>query len=63
MGETQERKTTRFPRGGHNYYGGRELERLLRRIAWLERSDLDKGDARWEERYLSLSDLAESAAR
>ncbi|KAE9392584.1 alpha/beta-hydrolase [Gymnopus androsaceus JB14] len=40
------------PRGGHNYYNGRDQERLLRRLGWLEKS-LAKGDTSdWETLYL-----------
>lgn len=45
--------STRFPRGGHNYYCGRELERLQRRIVWLEKAEPDQPG--WEERYTALS--------
>lgn len=38
-----------FPRGGHNYYNGRELEKFLRRIAWLDKAKPDRDG--WEARY------------
>ncbi|KAF8155574.1 Alpha/Beta hydrolase protein [Crassisporium funariophilum] len=42
-----------FPRGGHNYYNGRDLERFARRIAWLDRAKpTEQG---WEDRYTALS--------
>lgn len=53
--EASETKPVRFPLGGHNYYGGRELERLHRRLVWLEKSDFFKGDDKWEDRYLSMA--------
>ncbi|KAF6764099.1 Alpha/Beta hydrolase protein [Ephemerocybe angulata] len=54
-GGVEDEAPSRFPRGGHNYYGGRELERLLRRIDWLVKADMEKDDAQWEERYLSMA--------
>ncbi|KAJ3535613.1 hypothetical protein NMY22_g6405 [Coprinellus aureogranulatus] len=50
---TPEAKSVRFPRGGHNYYGGRELERLHRRLVWLEKSGFFDNVDEWEDRYLS----------
>ncbi|KAF9482285.1 alpha/beta-hydrolase [Pholiota conissans] len=42
-----------FPRGGHNYYNGRDLERFARRILWLDKANpTEKG---WESRYESIS--------
>ncbi|KAF5310571.1 hypothetical protein D9619_008193 [Psilocybe cf. subviscida] len=42
-------KVSLFPKGGHNYYNGRDLERFTRRISWLASSrPFDDG---WEERY------------
>ncbi|GLB42277.1 putative lipase (class 3) [Lyophyllum shimeji] len=41
--------THEFPRGGHNYYNGRDFERLCRRIRWLDKSNPE--ESRWEERY------------
>jgi pimeloyl-ACP methyl ester carboxylesterase len=38
-----------FPRGGHNYYNGRDLELLRRRIGWLTSADIKKPG--WESRY------------
>ncbi|KAG5634763.1 hypothetical protein H0H81_000857, partial [Sphagnurus paluster] len=38
-----------FPRGGHNYYNGRDFERLCRRIWWLANAVPD--DDGWEDRY------------
>lgn len=38
-----------FPRGGHNYYNGRDLELLRRRIGWLTSADIEKPG--WESRY------------
>jgi len=43
----------RFPRGGHNYYSGRELERLLRRLTWLEKARIPQEG--WEGRYEALA--------
>ncbi|KAJ4489871.1 Alpha/Beta hydrolase protein [Lentinula aciculospora] len=44
-------KSLEYPRGGHNYYNGRDQEMLLRRLGWLEKS-LTKGDTHWQETYL-----------
>jgi len=41
-----------FPKGGHNYYNGRDLERFSRRIGWLLKSD--PAVVGWEDRYLSM---------
>lgn len=38
-----------FPRGGHNYYNGRDFERFARRIAWLARAKPEESG--WEGRY------------
>ncbi|CAK5282831.1 unnamed protein product, partial [Mycena citricolor] len=37
------------PRGGHNYYNGRDMERFARRIGYLDRAMKEVGD--WRERY------------
>jgi len=37
------------PRGGHNYYNGRDMERFMRRTGWLEKIKSQNED--WEERY------------
>jgi len=44
--------TQLFPKGGHNYYNGRDLERFSRRINWLLKSDPTV--VGWEDRYLSM---------
>ncbi|KAJ4000666.1 Alpha/Beta hydrolase protein [Lentinula boryana] len=44
-------KSPEYPRGGHNYYNGRDQERLLRRLGWLEKS-LTKDEIHWQESYL-----------
>jgi hypothetical protein len=41
-----------FPRGGHNYYNGRELEKLVRRITWLEKARFPEPG--WEDRYQAI---------
>ncbi|PPQ72981.1 hypothetical protein CVT24_000294 [Panaeolus cyanescens] len=38
-----------FPRGGHNYYNGRDLERFSRRIKWLHQAN--PHEEGWEDRY------------
>ena len=43
------RVPAQYPRGGHNYYNNRDMERLLRRMGWLELTKL--GDSGWEKRY------------
>ncbi|KAF9043495.1 alpha/beta-hydrolase [Hymenopellis radicata] len=37
------------PRGGHNYYNGRDMERVLRRLQWLDKAMPGKDD--WVKRY------------
>lgn len=37
------------PRGGHNYYDGHDMERVLRRLQWLDKSMAGKED--WITRY------------
>ncbi|KAG6841502.1 hypothetical protein C0991_010360 [Blastosporella zonata] len=39
----------KFPKGGHNYYNGRDFERLARRIKWLHKANI--GNDGWEGRY------------
>jgi len=41
-----------FPKGGHNYYSGRDLEKFSRRIMWLNRAAPEKEG--WEDRYMEL---------
>ncbi|KAJ3512710.1 hypothetical protein NLJ89_g3362 [Agrocybe chaxingu] len=41
-----------FPKGGHNYYNGRDLERFARRINWLDKSNPSEDG--WEARYLDI---------
>ncbi|KAJ6557942.1 Alpha/Beta hydrolase protein [Mycena capillaripes] len=38
------------PRGGHNYYNGRDMEKFARRITWLEKA-MKKAEGDWKERY------------
>jgi len=42
-----------FPKGGHNYYNGRDLERFARRVDWLDKAKPMK--AGWEERYTAIA--------
>ena len=37
------------PRGGHNYYNGRDLESVARRMEWID--DMMKGGTEWESNY------------
>ncbi|KAJ7108722.1 Alpha/Beta hydrolase protein [Mycena epipterygia] len=37
------------PRGGHNYYNGRDMEKFARRIMWLDKAMKKEGD--WKELY------------
>jgi hypothetical protein len=37
------------PRGGHNYYNGRDMEKVARRIIWLGAAMKKEGD--WKDRY------------
>lgn len=41
----------KYPRGGHNYYNSRDLERLGRRMGWLQ--EMMEGDTEWERKYLT----------
>lgn len=41
-----------YPRGGHNYYNGRDLERFARRMGWTQELVL-AGESEWETRYLN----------
>lgn len=52
--ETSETPAVLFPRGGHNYYNGRDMERLGRRIIWL--GELDPEQSGWEDRYRKAMD-------
>ena len=38
-----------FPRGGHNYYNGRDMEKFSRRMEWV--SKMMSGGTDWEELY------------
>lgn len=38
------------PKGGHNYYNLRDMERLIREMRWLNTTTAE--DIGWEERYL-----------
>ncbi|KAF8887542.1 Alpha/Beta hydrolase protein [Infundibulicybe gibba] len=49
----EEGREVHFPRGGHNYYNNRDLERSARRSAWLDRVGIAKEG--WEERYKQLA--------
>ncbi|KAF8966632.1 Alpha/Beta hydrolase protein [Flammula alnicola] len=42
-----------FPKGGHNYYNGRDLERFSRRIGWLDKAM--PNEEGWEARYIAIS--------
>uniref|UniRef100_A0A8H7XZ06 Fungal lipase-type domain-containing protein n=1 Tax=Psilocybe cubensis TaxID=181762 RepID=A0A8H7XZ06_PSICU len=42
-----------FPKGGHNYYNGRDLEKFSRRMNWLIQS-IPTQDG-WEERYAEIA--------
>lgn len=41
----------RYPRGGHNYYNSRDLEKLSRRMGWVQR--MMAGGTEWESKYLT----------
>ena len=49
--EDSEKDPPRYPRGGHNYYGDRDMERLARRLGWIKLTPTGLAD-NWEERYL-----------
>ncbi|KIY71656.1 alpha/beta-hydrolase [Cylindrobasidium torrendii FP15055 ss-10] len=42
-------KPVDFPRGGHNYYNGRDMEQVARRLIWLDKAMGGKTD--WVEKY------------
>jgi hypothetical protein len=44
-------KSPQHPRGGHNYYNSRDLEKLGRRLGWIQ--DMMGEGAEWESKYLS----------
>ncbi|KAF7319740.1 Triacylglycerol lipase [Mycena kentingensis (nom. inval.)] len=48
--DEEDAKPPIHPRGGHNYYNGRDLERCLRRVGWLDRV-LKKGGGDWKDLY------------
>ncbi|KAH9946636.1 alpha/beta-hydrolase [Amylocystis lapponica] len=41
-----------YPRGGHNYYNGRDWEKVVRRIFWLNEI-LEKHGNGWEDEYIA----------
>ncbi|EKM61027.1 uncharacterized protein PHACADRAFT_247336 [Phanerochaete carnosa HHB-10118-sp] len=41
----------KHPRGGHNYYNSRDLERLSRRMGWVQ--EMMAGGTEWESKYLT----------
>nr|GAT45592.1 triacylglycerol lipase [Mycena chlorophos] len=49
--DEEDAKPPIHPRGGHNYYNGRDLERFERRIGWLDRSLKKEGD--WKQHYIA----------
>ena len=38
-----------YPKGGHNYYNGRDMERVLRRLRWLDKAMGGRSD--WVKHY------------
>lgn len=40
------------PRGGHNYYSERDMEKMQRRMRWLHGVMSKEGEANWREHYL-----------
>jgi hypothetical protein len=42
-------RLTDHPKGGHLYYNGRDMERTIRRLGWLDLTT--SGEVGWEERY------------
>ncbi|KAK7044856.1 triacylglycerol lipase [Favolaschia claudopus] len=47
--EEDDHVVPQHPRGGHNYYNGRDMEKFARRAIWLEEALRGEGD--WKERY------------
>ncbi|KZV77737.1 alpha/beta-hydrolase [Peniophora sp. CONT] len=53
-----------YPRGGHNYYNGRSLENVFRRLQFLEKILDGKSAANaWEDRYLRRVHKYEGAVK
>ncbi|KAL6309995.1 Alpha/Beta hydrolase protein [Sparassis latifolia] len=46
------------PRGGHNYYNGRDWEKIIRRMRWLKQV-METGSGEWEKGYISQVAQAE----
>ncbi|KAL0959640.1 hypothetical protein HGRIS_011342 [Hohenbuehelia grisea] len=42
---------TPYPRGGHNYYNGRELEGVMKRMRWLDEA-MTRKKGKWTERKI-----------
>ncbi|KAF5386473.1 hypothetical protein D9757_005928 [Collybiopsis confluens] len=54
-------KSIQYPRGGHNYYNGRDQEALLRRLGWLEKSLAEaKAKAGIKTETLDRDDITEN---
>lgn len=41
------------PRGGHNYYNGRDLEAMSRRMQWIEEMMGGDTEKEWESKYMA----------
>lgn len=55
-------EASEHPKGGHNYYNGRDMERGARRMGWLE-GVLKTGEEGWVERYREKARRWEVARR
>lgn len=44
--ESNNEDSAAHPKGGHNYYNSRDMEKLLRRMKWIDMLAKD-----WEEQY------------
>lgn len=48
--EDMEKMPPLHPKGGHNYYNGSDMEKMVRRMEWLQKT-VKKGDDQWMDLY------------
>lgn len=61
---TEPMRSPQFPLGGHNYYNGRDMEKLTRRMEWV--SKMMAGNTswdQWEDLYRRKVELQEKRSR
>lgn len=49
--DTYQSHPPEYPLGGHNYYNGRDMEKLVRRMQWLDAVASGELPKDWEHRY------------